>query len=118
MSTPTAYKFALDKFHEVEDRLPIDRVLDANFLPDDVVARIADDFGEGVEALKQVVVPAAAVALDTSRQAVGSTRRLVQRRPWLVLAGALLAVGVIAFIVARRRDSDDRSNHADLASVA
>ena len=118
MSTPTAYKFALDKFHEVEDRLPLDRVLDANFLPDDVVARIADDFGDGVEALRHVVVPAAAVALDTSRQAVGSTRRLVQRRPWLVLGGVLLAVGAIAFVVGRRRDSDDRSKHADLASVA
>lgn len=118
MSTPTAYKFALDKFHEVEQRLPIDRVLDTNFLPDDVVARLTDDLGDGVEALKHAVAPAAAVALDTSRQAVGTTRRLVQRRPWLVVGGLVLAVGAIALVVARRRDSDDRSHRADLASAA
>lgn len=118
MSTPTAYQYAVDKLHEVGDRLPIDRALDVH-LPDHVIERLADDLGDGVDALKQVLVPAAAAAVDTSRQAAGSTRRLVQRHPLLVASGVIFAIGAIALIVGRRRrDADDGRNHADLASVA
>lgn len=118
MNAQAVYDHSIDSIRSASRLVPTTVAVDVAW-PDELVSKVSDDLVDGLDSVKDAVVPAAAAAVDVGTRAAGSTTRLIRRHPAIAMVGLGAVIALVAWTVRRpRTTSSDTPSSAPVSLAA